>query len=101
MIPKNEEFDVFVSEGALVEVWRGKHVSVAQQFGVSWDGPTHSAIHEAVFCPPASTTAVPVDDPLPWLPWRVRVWRAAREHPLLWLCLGYALGLLMALACRW
>jgi hypothetical protein len=36
MIPCDEEFDVFVSEGALVEVWRGERLSVAQQFGKDW-----------------------------------------------------------------
>lgn len=45
MIPGDTEFDVIVSEGVLVEVWRGEIVSVAQEFGVDWDGPAHSMLH--------------------------------------------------------
>lgn len=56
---RDEEFDVYVSEGALVEVWRGEHVTVAQQFGCDWDGPTSSMLHPSLFVPPrpAETTA--------------------------------------------
>jgi hypothetical protein len=46
---KDEDFDVFVTEGVLVEVWRGDRVSVAQQFGEKWDGPVHSVCYEKVF----------------------------------------------------
>jgi hypothetical protein len=38
---------VFVSEGALVEVRRGEHLPLAQQFGEQWDGPMHSVTHAA------------------------------------------------------
>jgi hypothetical protein len=49
---RDEEFDVHVSKDVLVEVWRGEHVSQAQQFGATWDGPLHTAMHEAVFAEP-------------------------------------------------
>jgi hypothetical protein len=64
MIPRDEEFDVFVSEGALVEVWRGERLSVAQQFGKDWDGPVHSVVHAAVFCPPPGAPAAEVRMPM-------------------------------------
>jgi hypothetical protein len=54
---RSEEHDVYVNEGSLVEVWRGEHLSVAQQFGTDWDGPVHSVVHAAVFCPPAEALA--------------------------------------------
>jgi hypothetical protein len=44
-----KDWDVWVSDGVLVEVLRGEHISVARQFGVEWDGPESSAIHQAVF----------------------------------------------------
>ena len=46
---KDEDFDVFVTEGVLVEVWRGDRVSVAHQFGEKWDGPVHSVCYEKAF----------------------------------------------------
>jgi hypothetical protein len=49
MIPKDEEFDVYVSEGVMLEVWRGEHLGIAQQFGVDWDGPIHSAAKSSIF----------------------------------------------------
>jgi hypothetical protein len=81
--PHSHEFDVFVSEGALVEVWRGDHISVAQQFGVDWDGPSHSVIHAAVFEAPAASAAFtpPAGEPVvttadlapPPVPWHKRL----------------------------
>lgn len=49
MIPRDDQYEVFVCEGVLVEVWRGERISVAQQFGVDWDGPTTSALHGSIF----------------------------------------------------
>jgi hypothetical protein len=69
MIPRDEEFDVFVCEGALVEVWRGERLSVAQQFGTDWDGPVQSVLHAAAFCPPPAAPASAAD-PAPSAPWR-------------------------------
>ena len=91
MIPHNEEFDIFVCEDVLVEVWRGQRVSVARQFGVEWDGPQHSIMHSAVFCPPAGA----LSDPLPW---DVRIERAVRRHGYVWLAwaAAIALGALMS-----
>jgi hypothetical protein len=57
MIPRDDEFDMYVSEGALVEVWRGEHITVAQQFSADWDGAPASCMHPAVFVP------LPVDPP--------------------------------------
>ena len=51
MIPRDNEFEVFVYDGVLVEVWHGKRLSAAQQFGEDWDGPKHSVMHGAVFIP--------------------------------------------------
>lgn len=76
MIPRDEDFDVFVSEGVLVEVWRGDRISVAQQFAIDWDGPIYSAVHAAVLCPPAAPVAMPASDPGPW---PVRLWDAVRS----------------------
>jgi hypothetical protein len=45
----DQEFDVYVTEGALAFVHRGKHISRAQMFGVDWDGPSHSVMHASVF----------------------------------------------------
>lgn len=50
MIPDGNAFDVIVSEGVIVEVWRGEVVSLAQQFGVNWDGPPHSMLHAETLC---------------------------------------------------
>ncbi|MBZ5700272.1 MAG: hypothetical protein LAN84_00335 [Acidobacteriia bacterium] len=91
MIPRDEEFDVYVLEGVFVEVWRGQRLSAAQQFGVDWDGPVHSIVHAAAFCPPAGALAVPASDPLPWVPWWVRVWRAAR--PLVYVLFAWGAGM--------
>jgi hypothetical protein len=44
--------EVFVTEHVLLEVWHGKRVSAATQFGVDWDGPTATVVHAAVFEPP-------------------------------------------------
>lgn len=57
MIPIDGEFDIYVTEcGVLVEVWHGTHVSVAQQFGVDWDGPVSSVMHSTVFTDPNAPT---------------------------------------------
>lgn len=45
------DFDVFVARDVMVFVERGARLSIARQFGVEWDGPTHSALHQAVFDP--------------------------------------------------
>lgn len=101
MIPRDEEFDVFVTEGALVEVWRGAHVSVAQQFGVDWDGPTHSAMHAAVFCP----AAVPIPPMLNARVRRIRVRRLLsrrRKRALAWLvAAALCAAWLASLVLRW
>ena len=93
MIPNSNEFDVFISEGALVAVWRREHVSVAQQFGVGWDGPSHSVMHAAVFTDPVTPPASDVPAPTLEAP-RIRRARrclcAAPWH--VWLCLGYLIG---------
>jgi hypothetical protein len=92
VIPCDEEFDVFVSEGALVEVWRGERLSVAQQFGTDWDGPVHSVVHAAVFCPPPGA---PARDPAPSVPWSAWAWRCSRESGIcIAMCLGAAVGAL-------
>jgi hypothetical protein len=62
---RDEEFDVYVSNGVLVEVWCGERLSVAQQCGEDWDGPVHSAVHVVVFFPPPGALAVAAGDPLP------------------------------------
>lgn len=49
MIPRDKEFDVYVSEGVLVEVWRGEHVSIAQPFGEDWDGEPKTAVTSKTF----------------------------------------------------
>lgn len=93
MIPNSHEFDVFVSEGALVEVWRGEHVSVAQQFGVDWDGPSHSVMHSAVFTDPVTPPAsgAPTQSREVSRVRRAGRWlRAVPWH--VWLCLGYLIG---------
>jgi hypothetical protein len=41
---RDDEFDVYVTEGALAIVHRGEHVASAQMFGVDWDGPSHSVM---------------------------------------------------------
>jgi hypothetical protein len=92
MIPNPDQYDVYVSEGVLVEVWRGERISVAQQFGVEWDGPSHSVMHGAVFC---REDAPPVPRPEPQRVARLtRAWRALYSHRCAWLWLGYVLGLL-------
>jgi hypothetical protein len=58
MIPKDGEFDVIVSEGVLVEVWRGPNVHIAQQFGADWNGPIHSCLTPDVFESKPSPVAV-------------------------------------------
>lgn len=88
MIPRDEEFDVYVSEGVLMEVWRGPRLSVAQQFGLRWDGPTHSTMQSLVFHSPVSKG----------LATRVRRARVRRllsrraQRSALWLLLALALG---------
>jgi hypothetical protein len=68
VVPREEEFDVFVIEGVLAEVRRGERVSMAQQLGEAWDGPVHSVCHAEVPCPPPDALALPASDPLPWMP---------------------------------
>lgn len=77
MIPRDEEYDVYVCEGTLVEVWRGEHLSVAQQFGEDWNGPIQSLLNHAVFCPPGAVMAVP--QPPPPECWHCRLWLAVRH----------------------
>lgn len=95
MIPRDEEFDVFVSEGVLVEVWRGEHVAVAQQFGVAWDGPPNSVMYQTVYQRPDHTANVPgratafLRDPS--APWYVRAWRSAGSLGWAW-WMGVAIG---------
>jgi len=95
MIPKDEEFDVFVSEGVLVEVWRGEHVSVAQQFGEKWDGDVHSALHHRVFSTPSPLTDRNAS--ALFQSWHLRARRGALLVVLAWavvllVCLSICLG---------
>lgn len=50
--PRPEDLDVYVGDGALVEVWRGERTSMATMFGVRWDGEASVAMHREVFLPP-------------------------------------------------
>ena len=45
----SSEFDVFVAPDVLVVVERRRLVSSAQQFGIDWDGPQTTALHQAIF----------------------------------------------------
>jgi hypothetical protein len=93
MIPRDDEYDVYVCEGALVEVWRGEHLSVAQQFGEDWNGPVQSVMHHTVFCPPGAVMAVPQPPPPPEC-WHCRVWRAVRDVGVsAWLTWGVLVAL--------
>lgn len=47
----SSEFDVFVAPDVLVVVERRRLVSSAQQFGIDWDGPQTTALHQAIFEP--------------------------------------------------
>jgi hypothetical protein len=91
MIPSDEDYDVFVCDDVLVEVWHGKRISVAHQFGVDWNGPTHSALHESVFS---------VRGPLPW---RVRLWFALKRREwLVWTVVSVVLAFIVfSLARGW
>jgi hypothetical protein len=75
MIPRDEDFDVYVSEGALVEVWRGEHLTVAQQFAEDWDGPIQSVTNGTTFRAPRSP--VPADNPMTMQQLRAIVRRGA------------------------
>lgn len=104
MIPRDEQFDVFISGSVLVEVWRGEHISTAQQFGEDWDGPVHSALHPAVFHPPTVATAAPEHVSCPTdSTARTRVACAATDpRPLLVIaCLLGVLLTALGEACGW
>ncbi|MFZ1005268.1 MAG: hypothetical protein WAN65_00420 [Candidatus Sulfotelmatobacter sp.] len=94
MIPNDNEFDVFVVEGVLVEVWHGERISAAQQFGVDWDGPVHSVMHAAVFASRAD------DAPPAPLPWDVRAVAVLESRGFRYLLLLAALCSLCLVA-RW
>lgn len=95
MIPRDDQFDVYVSEHAVAEVWRGDHLSCAQMFGVDWDGSIYSLPHAAMFEAPAApeqalTSSAAVDEPSRWrcaLHW---LWHARA----VWLWVGWMVGLL-------
>jgi len=95
MIPRDEEFDVFVREGVLMEVWHGERMSAAQQFGTDWNGPIHAVVHAAAFAPPIARTP-PSSDPAPFVPWRMRAWRAVRRLGYAWLLWGLGVGAVLA-----
>jgi hypothetical protein len=48
-VSDSSEFDVFVAPDVLVVVERRRLVSSAQQFGIDWDGPQTTALHQAIF----------------------------------------------------
>lgn len=92
---RDEDFDVWVGEDALAIVHRGEHISRAQMFGVEWDGPSHSAMHAAVFdapAPPRVSSEAP----------RRSVFRCLLscvfEDPAAWVCSGAALAWFVWLA---
>ena len=102
---KDEDFDVFVTEGVLVEVWRGDRVSVAQQFGEKWDGPVHTACYEKVFEAPLPEPIVKrslasLGAPDVRVPWLVRVQCAAlaAARSWRWLVSVAAFGALLCFA---
>jgi len=41
--------EIYVNEGVLVEIHRGAHCTVVQQFGADWNGPLCSKLHAAAF----------------------------------------------------
>jgi hypothetical protein len=58
---KDHEYDIIVTEGVAVEVWRGPRVNAAQQFGVEWDGPVHSTINASVWSDPCGVVPAPIE----------------------------------------
>jgi hypothetical protein len=50
-VRKHEAFDVYVSEGVMVEVHRGRVQTVARQFGADFDGPIQTVLHGEAFEP--------------------------------------------------
>lgn len=97
MIPRDEEFDVYVSEDVFAAVWRGQRVSTAQMFGLDWDGPSHALLHAGIFEPPAAPPAPVLAAPLEPPRWRsalLWLWHAR----VVWLYVGWLLGLVVG---RW
>jgi hypothetical protein len=98
MIPADNEFEVFVSEGVLVEVWHGQKVSTARDFAEDWDGPVRSMIHLNAFTPPGAPV-IQASDPAPHVPRR----RSREFDVCIAMFLGVIVGVLLWLgsACRW
>lgn len=49
MVGTSESFDVYVSDGVLLEVHRGPHMAVAQTHGVDWTCPPLVNVHPETF----------------------------------------------------
>ena len=50
-VTDDNNFDVYVSEGVLVEVYRGRAITMARSFTVDSDGPISSMVHGQVMTP--------------------------------------------------
>jgi hypothetical protein len=53
------DFDVYVSDGVLVEVQRGRALTMARSFTVDYDGPIQQMVHGEVMTPSSSHTVTP------------------------------------------
>ena len=90
----DDEFDVYVSDGVLLEVQRGRALTTARSFTADYDGPLQQMVHGAVMTPSRDPVAADSFHP------------THREHVIAWcvfavvFVLGCAVGLVMANAMR-
>lgn len=95
MIPNTDEFDVFVNEEVMVEIWRGQHTSTARAFGSDWEGQTVYQLWPSVIAQKPQPEMLHISCGVPPAP---TVWSALREalkSPVLWACLGWLAGLVV------
>jgi len=79
-------------------VWRGDHVSAAQQFGVDWEGPSHSVMHAATFeAPKPSGVQAQAANPRRLSAVRHLLGCLFSSHEA-WICVGWTLAWLAWLA---
>jgi len=62
----DERTDVYVSGGLtpiIIEVSRGDRISQARMFGLDFEGPIHTAMHDTVYAPTSAGETAPDHQP--------------------------------------
>jgi hypothetical protein len=92
MIQRDQQLDVLVSDHAICEIRRGPYMSVAQEFGATWNGLAYPIEKDESMprCEHAAQAATIEQS------WEAAVWHTVRERPVRSLVWGLIVTMLVS-----